>query len=186
MKKILLLLIFISFLIGPVFAQTLTGKITYTIDSARNEVFHNAKMAIPLTEFKHQLFDPDFEENKNFIKYGIQPKYKSIEVFKKGAFKLAYAIVYERKPDYAYYYLKLTGGLVFIDIYSKPKNKNQKYPSKCYRYDTDGKLTGAALVVSDEEAFLYDKKGELITHRVGNIGYDKNGKKSWVSEEVEF
>ena len=40
--------------------------------------------------------------------------------------------------------------------------------------------------MSEEESFLYDKKQKLITHRIGDYGYNDKGKRMWKAEEIEF
>lgn len=167
-------------------AVTLEGKITYTVDTARKVTFENVLKTIPISSFQTYLIDYNYKENKDFIKYGIEPKDREVEVFYKGPLKIAYVVNYKNKPDYTYYYTKLGGALIYIDIEQKDKKLKSKYPLKFYRYDTRGKLVAAGLMVSENEGFLYDKKEKLKVHRLGDNGYNSKGKKIWNAEELDF
>ncbi len=186
MKKIFLLFVFVFLGFSPVFGVTLKGKITYTVDSAREILFEDVPMSVDASVFSSFKVDPDFKENKECMKNGIEPDGRILEVFKRGGLSLAYAVQYDEKPNYSFYFLKMNGVLAFFDINDLPADiKNEqdiKFPIKSYRYDFGGELIAAGLYVSENEYFLYDKKGRLISHRVGNIGYNRKGRKIWSAE----
>lgn len=185
MKKIfLLILITFTGLVGH--CLTLEGNLVYSVEKAREMTFDHAETQIPLSEFQSYLSDPDYKESKDYIKYEMKPHGREIEVFKKGNMKLAYAVRYDYQKDVTYFYSKVGGVLLFIDKDKIEKNQKSKYPIKIYRYNTEGKLISAGIHVSDNEGFLYNIKGKLITHRIGDYGYNEKGKKVWKAEEVKF
>lgn len=187
MKKIILLLIivFTASLCG--YAKTLEGGITYTVDSARTILFDNAPGNMPEHLLKSYYIDPDYRDNKDFIKYGINPEGKNLTVFKKGKLKIAYAVTYKDMKEFTFYYLKLGGALAAVDVlFPYSKNQKEKYPLKVYKYNNKGKLLSAGFQVSENEAFLYNKDKKLIIHLINDTGYDEHGKKQWTSEEVAF
>ncbi len=185
MKKILVLLIFLIFTRG-VFALTLEGNVSYTVESARSITFENVRAELPLSMVQPHLIDESFGANKDYIKYGGQPVDRYIEVFKKGPFRLAYAIQYKKHKEITYYYLKMDGTLLFIDIEEVLNKAKNRYPLKFYRYDTKGKLIAGGIAVSENESFLFDKNQKLITHRKNNTGYNARGKEQWQAIEVKF
>lgn len=187
MKKVFIFLVSILLSCSFCKAIVLEGKITYNVDSARKVSFEGIQRTIPVSTFQSHLSDCNFQENKDFIKYGIQPKDRNIEVFTKGKLKIAYSVNYKNNPNYSYYYLKLNGALLFIDIdKEKPKNQKTKYPIIVHRYDIQGKLISAGIHVAEEEGFLYDKNEKLIIHRIGKYGYNEKGRRIWKAEEIEF
>jgi len=138
-----------------------------------------------------------------YFDQGIHNKHAVFEVyFRQQPFKNGYAVFagleisrdyyillevsYGYTNDITYYFTKFKGLLIAIDIYESTKNQKTKYPRKCYRYDTNGQLIAAGIRVSEEESFLYDKKQKLITHRIGDYGYNDKGKRMWKAEEIEF
>lgn len=148
--------------------------------------FEGAKTQIPVSSFQSYMHDPDYKSSVDFIKYEIDPPGREISLFTKGKLKIAYAVRYDNNKDITYYYTKYRGVLLFMDIWENTDNKKLKYPVKLYRYDTEGKLIAAGICVSKDEAFLYDKKQKLIVHSLGDFGYNKNGKKVWKSQLVDF
>ena len=86
MKKLVLLLFLILAVMQTATAQTLEGKITYTVDSARKITFDGVKKQIPVSLFSSYLIDPDYKSSMDYIKYELSPTDRDIEVFKKGKF----------------------------------------------------------------------------------------------------
>lgn len=186
MKKNIFLLLIVLFCGLSAFGLTLEGNVSYTVDSARKFTFDNAVRHIPDSMVRPYMHDANFEANKDYIKYGAQPINYEIEVYKKGPFNLSYSIQYKNDRNKAYYYWKLDGALLFIDIRQISKTQKTKFPMKIYRYDTKGNLMAGGLVVSEDEMFLFDKNQKLITHRINNIGYNAKGKKQWRAVPIEF
>lgn len=189
MKKYLSVFIILLFITNSAYAKVIEGKVTYTEESARSILFQNAKMFIPLNTISRFMTDPNFTMNRDLIKYGIQSDNRCVEVYKKGSLKLAYSVTYNENPKYTYYYIKMNGQLMFVDIEESMQQKDSKkarYPVKFYKYNREGKLVAAGIMISENEGFLYDNNQKLITHRLNNIGYNKNGKQSWMAEELEF
>ena len=183
MKKILVLLVLL--LSAPFcLAKVLEATVTYDEDSARAELFKDAKMEIDIKPFKSKMRDPFYAINKDYMKYGLSPDGRSIHVFKKGMWKICYVVQYDDMPGYNFYFIKLTGSLVFIDIASAPKK--DKYPYKSYRYDTNGKLVAAGLFVSESKGYLFDNNKKLLSYGVNNDGFDDKGNKIWTLEPVEY
>lgn len=189
MKKILLFFVLMILGLAPGFCVTLEGKVSYTEDSAREVLFEGVNRTVDKSVFSSYAVDPDVKENKDYMKNGLEPVGRNIEVFKRGGMKLAYAVQYDENPCYSFYYLKWNGVMAFFDVNNLPKDAFKKdkidYPVKSYRYNYNGELIAAALVVSDEEAFLFDQNGKLLTHRIDNVGYNRKGRKIWTSEFVD-
>ena len=123
MKKLVLLLFLILAVMQTATAQTLEGKITYTVDSARKITFDGVKKQIPVSLFSSYLIDPDYKSSMDYIKYELSPTDRDIEVFKKGKFKIGYAVTYNNNKDITYYFTKFKGLLIAIDIYESTKNQ---------------------------------------------------------------
>ena len=187
-KKIIFISIYllITFFVWQTQALTTTlkGHITYTVDSARNLTFDGIKEEISVWSFKAHLKDPNYKANMDYIKYGVAPYGWKVEVFQKGKFKLGYAVTYDSNEKVTYYYAKFNGSLIAVE-HNDIKSKS-KYPYRCYRYDTSGKLIAAGIHINKNEGFLYDKNKKLITHRIGNYGYDEKGKRQWKAKLVDF
>lgn len=181
------MLLFVTFMVAlPSNAVTLEGKVTYTVDAARKVVFDGIQKKIPQSSFQSHLIDMNYNENKEMMKYGLSADDRDIEVFYKGKLKIAYAIRYKENPKYSYYYLKLGGALVFIDVDKENPKQKTKYPILIYRYDRNGNLMSGGIHISQNEGFLYDKDEKLIIHRLGEYGYNDKGKRMWKAEDIEF
>lgn len=172
----------------PTFAktQTLEGKVTYTVESARELAFEGIPRTIELSLLEGHMQDPDRKENLTALKNGTVLKNRSVQLFK-GMLLKAYAVTYYDNPKYTYYYVKGINQLVFTDIDEFDINdKNLKYPLRTMRYDFRGKLIAVGIYVSDDERFLYKENGELISHWIGDVGYNAKGRKIGTIEEISF
>lgn len=186
MKKFFILASLISSIFFKAYAVTLEGGVTYTVESARKITFKNAQKTIPFESFQSHLEDQNYRENKDMLKYGLNPKDRDIILFSSlWGLKLAYCVTYHDNPKYTYYYTKFGGQLIHIDV-EQHNDKNSEYPILIYRYNVKGKLTAAGLIVSDEEGFLYSKNGKLLIHKLGDFGYNEKGKKVWKSRDIVF
>ena len=66
MKRLFISLIFIILSL-PLFAFTLQGGITYTVNSARLESFNDVKYKIDVSKYSQFLNDSNFMENKKLL-----------------------------------------------------------------------------------------------------------------------
>ena len=177
MKKTILTFLIALFIAMPVSALTLQGGIEYTVDSARIEAFNNIEKTISIDSFSHDLTD--------FLQYS------NIENIKNGIFKLnagysrrllpfynnngklvAYGVCYDNNPERVLYYSTL-GKLIKMEYNPNPDT----YPHKNIAYDPKGRLYTVSLYVAPGELYNFDKNGDLIVHWIGNVAYNKNGKK---------
>ena len=177
MKRLLSLLAVFLSLILPVGATVLEGQVSYTVESARKIAFEGIERSIDPARLESHMQDPDYKENKQVMKGKMQLNNRSVQVFK-GFVVPAYAVTYYDNPRYTYYYIKCLNQLAFVDIDEVDVTKEPvQFPFKTYRYDFKGRLLAVGLTTSVDERFLYKSNGKLISHWVGNIGYNAKGKK---------
>lgn len=176
MKKVLVLLILLL-VSTPSYAEdiVLRGSVAYTVESAKRLAFEGLDLKLDKEKIKPYIYDENNKENREAIKTNIQPEGRYIMSFAmaKGMVK-GYVIVYDDKPQYAYYYS--TGGtLVCVDV----DNKSQEgvFPYKVGKYNPlTGNLIAIGLYISEDEQYAYTKDGKLKAHWVGDIGYNAKGK----------
>ena len=167
MQRAITLLTLIILTMSPVFGLTLEGGVTYTVESARKEAFSGVKYKIPVSSFKKYMQDPNFEENKAAIAAGkADLGDRKIGWFSDGG----YGVVYKKNKYNVYFYDK-KGNLEGFDVRS-----SLVCPTKTYKYTNKGKLENVVFDVSLTETFIFDLKGELKSHWIGDNCYDKSGK----------
>lgn len=177
MKKIITVLFLVLNIILPATAEdtVLRGSVAYTVESARKLAFEGLELKLDKKDIKPYLYDENNEENLLAIKNKTDIKGRYLMSFDlmKGFVK-GYVVVYEDKPDYAYYYA--TGGtLVAIDV--DTKHKEGQYPYKIGKYSAlTGNLISIGLYISEDEQYAYTKNGKLKAHWVGDTGYNAKGK----------
>lgn len=184
LKKIVAAFIFMVLTFSCANAQMLEGKVTYTVDTARIAAFEGIKRNIDITEFEKFQQDINRKENLDALKSGANFKDRCIQYFKGMPIK-AYAINYFDNPRYTYYYPKLINQLAFIDIDENDNRTEPKFPFRTMRYDFRGRLIAVGIYVSDDERFLYKENGKLISHWIGNYGYNAKGRQIGEIEGIE-
>lgn len=186
MKKILVLFSLIILTVLPVYSKTLEGAVTYTVDSARELAFEGIPRKIETSVLEGHMQDTDRTENLNALKYGTELKNRNVQLFK-GFIVKAYAVTYNDNPKYTYYYVKSLNQLAFTDIDEIDiLSGDVQFPFRTLRYDLRGKLIAVGIYVSADERFLYKENGKLISHWIGNDGYNAKGKKIGTIEEFLF
>lgn len=191
MKKyrILFLLVLCLFLQLSSTAETLKGGIekVWNIDSAREEAFKDLKPMLDLSWVPP--IDPNLIENKQAMN-NQQGKVKNrvITEFSNGYYGVQ--VFDDDNYDKAYYYSP-SGGLAIIDFTIYPiyvRNvqdfinadaEGKTFPYKVYKHSfPDGKIKNVALIIGDNETYIFKPSGELEGHWVGNTCYDFNGNKT--------
>lgn len=176
MKKLILILLLFFVNFSFCFAETmLQGGVVYTVESARKLAFDGLTLRLDKKEFKPYLVDEKNKENQKALKDNVQPEGRYIMGFETArGFVKGYVVVYDDRPQYAYYY-STRGYLVAIDVDNK--QQEGKYPYKIGKYSAaTGKLVSIALYISDEEQFAYTKDGKLKARWVGDTGYNEKGR----------
>ena len=176
MKKFLLTLLTFCFLTMPVYSMTLKGGVDYTVDEARLIAFQNTDLTIPTSEFKSDLYDVFYYSNKQAIKDGqlfisIGFSRKLVPFYNKNNKLSFYGVVTEDQPNKKLYYSP-AGKLLKYEI----NTFNGVYPYKTIAYDTKGQLLNINLVVSENEAFVFNKNKKLIAHWLYDKCYNEKGK----------
>lgn len=165
MKKLVLLILTI-FLTMPAGATTLTGGVTYTVESARKEAFANVEYKLPQKLIDSNRIDPNFEENKRAIKKGeseFGDRY--LTQFSAGGYGLVY------KDNLYFEFNYASNG----KIESIGKRSGLKCPVKLYKYNQQNELIQIALYVTLKENYIFEPNGQLIAHWIENKCYDING-----------
>ena len=182
MKKIFICIILVIFIPCISFATTLKGGVekVWTVDSARKEVFKNAKTWVDVSHYP--ATDPNFNTNKDLIdRKQFDGMGRHIILFSTGD----YSVRYYNTIAEVYTY-DANGNLLDIEYTLYPSNiytrkdldkyENEViYPLKTYKHSyPDGKIMGIILGVSDTEAFAFLPNRELIQHCIGDKCYDAN------------
>ena len=173
MFRILLIALFLSF--NFVSAKDLQGKVEYTEDTARIEAFRDLARSIPKEMFKNYLKDKYVKENRKNIKnknYIIktEPK-RNINPFYVFNNMVLYCVEYEDDINKKYYY-NPAGRLAKFEINDYDGN----YPYRAIAYDKNGEVVNITLVVSEKEAFIFDKNEKLLGHWFGDQFFNGKGK----------
>ena len=166
-KAVLFLIMFFAICIGPSYSYTLKGEVTYTVERARKEAFTNVEYSLPQSIIDKNIKDPNFKENIKAIKLGAtELKNRYVGKFSNGE----YIVVYKNNLSYEYYY-NFKGNLVNVG-----KRVSLKMPTKCYKYDTNGRLELILFYASEKYTFVFLPDGQFVAYWVDDICYDKNGK----------
>ena len=165
MKKVWILFL-VVFLTLPVYAYTLKGGVTYTVESARKEAFADVKYSISSRIIKNNKFDPNYEENKKLIKQGIvETNDRYITYYSNGQ----YGIVYKNNLYYEFDYLE-NGKLESVGV-----RTGLVCPIKVFVYDINNKLAEIRLQLSTKESYIFYPNGKLVAHWINGVGYDIKG-----------
>ena len=163
MKKLLIIFLLFGF-ISCANATTLSGGIKYTQEDARLELQHNRPSANFI--LNTEGVDSYYVENHTALLKGLTKlKDRTLAQFSDGS----YGINYYNDPTHVYYYDK-DGTLINAEI-----KTSTQYPYRTYKYSPDGELVTMTMRVSEEETFIFDPRGKLLGHWMGNNCYDENG-----------
>lgn len=175
MKKLFLILSVLLFCIIPTFATTLKGSVEYTVDSARLVAFQDVKKRTPITDIRPYLFDDMYYNNtlrcipKN-ITYDDFCKPRKIVPFFANDKLDFYGIQYDKTPNIKLYY-STKGRLLKYEV----NTFKGVYPYKTLSYDIYGRLININLVISENEAYIFDRNKKLIAHWLDDKCYNENG-----------
>lgn len=176
-KVFILFILFLTLSNSSVIAEntTLTGSISYTVESARKIAFDGLLLKLDKSNILPYRYDENNKQNQLALKKGINFKNRTIMAFSMYKNKInGYVIIYHDRPEYAYYYTT-SGYLVAVDV--DDKFFDGVYPYKIGKYSAlTGKLISIALYISDDEQYAYTPNGKLKAHWVGAIGYNEKGK----------
>ena len=164
MKKIYIFLLFI-FTLTTANARIITGEVSYTVNSARNDVLSQNPIPVSNELLRANIYDINNKENKTILLQGkTEVKDRILAYFSDGS----YGVIHKNNPTNVFYYNN-EGILTHTEI-----KDSLKYPYKTYKYDTTGKLINMTLRVSENETFIFKPTGELIAHWLDNKCYDEN------------
>ena len=196
MKKLfigLILVTFISIILSPVQAETLKAGVEkiWTVDSARQEAFKDAKQWLDLSWAPS--IDPDLIENKKAINnHQYKVKNRIITVFSDGGYVVQINDEDNYDKDYCY---SLYGKLSTIDFEKCNINvdfkdlKSKKallFPLKTYKHAyPSGKLIGVYISTSGHDSYGFLPSGELVLHWIGNTCYDVKGNIVGTRKEIK-
>ena len=166
MRKFFLLFILICFTTSYVFAFTIKGGISFSVNQARNIAFLKTPQKIDIYAYKNYFVDPNIEENLKALQKG-KKKYKDriISIFDDNS----YGIIYKENKKIGYYYDN-QGKLVFIEI-----KLNTKYPYTAAMYNIKGELENTRVTVTPSETFIFDTNKKLQSHWIGDNCYNEKG-----------
>ncbi len=98
------------------------------------------------------------------VEYQIE-KDRKIAIFSDGS----KGVMYNNTPLIIKYY-NSDADLIYIETKTQ-----EQYPHKAFKYTPDGELVNVSLRISEKESFIYNLKGKLIGHWVGDNCYNQNG-----------
>ncbi len=153
MKKFVIIILLLLFILPANSETTITGGIEYTTNTVREELLNNPVINIPRSLVQSNLID---------LKADI--KDRSVGKFSDGS----YAVIYKNNPKYVWYYGE-NGILTHAEV-----KDGENYPYKTYKYTPDNKLVNMSLRVSKEETFIFSPSGKLIAHWLRQNCYDEN------------
>ena len=150
--------------------MVLTGSITYTVETARNEAFDGIEYQISMEPYKKYFKDPNYGKNKKAMANGQEDlSDRWIGYFSNGTYNIVY-----KNDRYTEYTYDSTGKLELIYI-----RTSFNFPAKSYTYDLAGKLNGVSFYtrVNDKvHIFTYNADGSFDSHYINGKFYDKDGK----------
>ena len=178
-KKIFLILFIMLCSTMPSLAQdsgevkVLRGSVLYNEESARKLAFEGLDLKLDKKMLKDYLEDENNEENRKAIKEGRQIEGRYLMSFNIHGFVKGYVVVYDDKPEYAFYYTT-SGYLAAVDV---NKSFGDEFPYRVGKYNpVTGNLVSIGVYISDDEQYAYTKSGKLKAHWVGDTGYNAKGK----------
>lgn len=175
MKKILAFVILFLSLSSVSFSQetTLRGNVAYNADTARELALDGIEMKLDKKLLKEYLVDENNAENLQALKDNKQPDGRYLMSFNIHNFIKGYVIVYDDKPEYAFYYTT-SGYLAAVDV---DKHFGTDYPYRIGKYNpVTGSLVSIGVYISEDEQYAYTKDGKFKAHWVNDTGYNAKGK----------
>ena len=175
LKKSLLVILAMLIFSMPGYSLTLEASVEYTVDSARVVAFQDTNISIPTSEFSGYMSDVFYYSNIEALKAGrlsagVGFSRKLVPFYDKNNKLSFYGVVTEDQPNKKLYYSP-AGKLLKYEI----NTFNDVYPYKTIAYDTKGQLLNINLVVSDHEAFVFNKDKNLIAHWLYDKCYNEKG-----------
>lgn len=171
-RKILIILAFFIFSFSFAEEQEiLSGGIKYNEATAKIEAFKDLPKKINKNAYREYLKDPNKKENISAIEkkqYLIEDRELCPFYFKE--ILVSYAVNYEDNPTMTFYY-NIFGNLVRFDII-----ENYSDYQRTIGYSKYGNLINVSFAANTDEQFVYDKKGELIAHWVGEKMVDSKSR----------
>lgn len=172
-KNLLVFFILLIFCM-PLCAETLEGSIS--IDSARSEAFEGIHKIISADEMVRYKSDRFYysnmeliKEGKTYVDYGFERKIEPY--YSKRGRLLAYSVQYMESSKKTFYYSK-KDKLLKYEI----SNFENTYPYKTAAYNIRGKLLNINYFASENEQFIFNKKGKLIAYCLDDKCYNAKGK----------
>ena len=111
-KGLILILMIISMTINPVLSLELTGRVYYTVETARTEAFSNIPLSINISDYASYFSDHNYIANKNVMnKNKVKIRDRYITFFSDKT----YAIYYKKNKSVQFYY-DINGKLDFISF----------------------------------------------------------------------
>lgn len=160
MKKIIYLFVIIFALCNlAVFADSVSGGVSYNITSARKYLQSGQVNEIAPPK-KYLLFVNGSNIEKITYSYITSDQI------------LGRTVVYKDDSTIAYIYDGATDKLKYVDKYDNDINV---YPHRGYRYDLKGKLILTSLTLSENEQYRFTPDGKLLAHAANGIIYDASG-----------
>lgn len=175
MKKILAAVIIFLSLAAVSFSQEtiLRGNAAYNADIAKELALDGIEMKLDKKMLKEYLVDENNAENLQALKDNKQPDGRYLMSFSIHKFVKGYVIVYEDKPEYAFYYTT-SGYLAAVDV---DKHFGSDFPYRVGKYNpVTGNLVSIGVYVSEDEQYAYTKDGKLKAHWISDTGYNDKGK----------
>ncbi len=153
--------------------KVLQGSVLYNEESARKMAFDGLDLKLDKKILKEHLEDKNNKENRQAIKEGRQIEGRYIMSFNIRGVVKGYVVVYDDKPQYAFYYTT-SGYLAAVDV---NKSFGAEFPYRIGKYNpVTGNLVSIGVYISDDEQYSYTKNGKLKAHWVGDTGYNSKGK----------
>lgn len=166
MKKFLIF-IFITVIMLPVGAQTITGGIKYSQSLAKDELLASPSVKSNQQFIRESLVDSNYGENISMLLKGVtELKDRTLAKFSDGS----YGVIYKAQPQTVLYYSQ--DGI----LTHNEEKSSLEYPYKTYKYTPNGRLVNMSLRVSEEETFIFTPDGKLIAHWLGRYCYDENNR----------
>lgn len=161
------LLIFLNFYLT---SYSLEAGVKYNDMRAKIEAFKDVQKKIDKDLFKKYKKDKNKDENISLIEKNIlNTKGRQLYPFYYKKTLIAYAIMYDEKDFWVFYY-NILGNLIKVDI----QENSNKFPTRTLSYTRFGNLAGVVFSVSEDEQFIYNKNAKLIAHWIGNDLYNKD------------
>lgn len=137
----------------------------WSVDSAREEVFRDAKPVIDLSRYPST--DPHLKQHL-FAKAFKREKVGNRNI---TFFEMGFYSVNEEGTKEGFYYTG-QGELYAVDF-----DITDTFPIKSYKHAyPNGRLMNVSITVAPGEDYVFKPNGALVAHWVGDVCYDSNGR----------